>query len=207
MDRHTGPIPPPTTPGWSGAAPRWATDIDIKAARWGHPTRHRIGDACAREDVFPETRFDAVICNGVFGFGVDTPQMQARSWPPSPVLKPHGLLLLGWNTGQSVIRSRQPDRATSYARHSPDGRRARRSRTSPTSMIVLRKRWGAPDRAPSALSSSAHSLGADHHGGGVLHRRLKVRGKASKNQRPGRAPVRRVDAGSALLLCDEARNF
>lgn len=77
----------------------WTTDIDIKAARWGHPTRHRIGDACALEDVFPGARFDAVICNGVFGFGVDTPQMQTRSLASiARVLKPQGLLLLGWNT-------------------------------------------------------------------------------------------------------------
>lgn len=77
----------------------WTTDIEPKAARWGHKTRHRPGDACAIDQVFPDIVFDAVISNGVFGFGIDTAEMQRRSLTSmARVLKPGGLLLLGWNT-------------------------------------------------------------------------------------------------------------
>ena len=49
--------------------------------------------------LFPAEHFDVVLCNGVFGFGVDTPAAQTRAWEAmAAVLKPGGLLLLGWNT-------------------------------------------------------------------------------------------------------------
>ena len=43
--------------------------------------------------------FDAVICNGVFGWGVDSPQQQAEAAGAlARVMRPSGRLLLGWNT-------------------------------------------------------------------------------------------------------------
>lgn len=80
----------------------WTTDIDPKAARWGRHGRHRTGDLCDIDRVFPDITFDAIVCNGVFGFGVDTPEMQARAYAAmANVLKPKGLLLLGWNTDKT----------------------------------------------------------------------------------------------------------
>ncbi|PZU77244.1 MAG: methyltransferase [Brevundimonas sp.] len=77
----------------------WTTDIDPKAVRWGQPGRHRTGDVCAIDQVFAEQTFDAVVCNGVLGFGADTPQMQDQALAAmGRVLRPGGLLLLGWNT-------------------------------------------------------------------------------------------------------------
>lgn len=77
----------------------WTTDIDPKATRWGRPGRHRTGDVCEIDRVFPDLTFDAVICNGVLGYGVDTPEMQVRSLEAiANVLTDDGLLLLGWNT-------------------------------------------------------------------------------------------------------------
>ena len=73
--------------------------IDPKAVRWGQPGRHRTGDVCAIDQVFAEQTFDAVVCNGVLGFGADTPQMQDQALAAmGRVLRPGGLLLLGWNT-------------------------------------------------------------------------------------------------------------
>lgn len=77
----------------------WTTDIDPKAVRWGQSGRHRTGDVCAIDQVFAEQTFDAVVCNGVLGFGADTPQMQDQALAAmGRVLRPGGLLLLGWNT-------------------------------------------------------------------------------------------------------------
>lgn len=77
----------------------WTTDIDPGAARWGHAGRHRTGDVCAIDTVFPDITFDAVICNGVMGYGVDTVEQQRQAMAAmAGVLRPGGRLLLGWNT-------------------------------------------------------------------------------------------------------------
>jgi len=77
----------------------WTTDIDPRAARWGRAGRHRTGDVCEIDQVFPDLRFDAIVCNGVLGYGVDTPDMQIRALAAmSRILNDGGLLLLGWNT-------------------------------------------------------------------------------------------------------------
>lgn len=77
----------------------WTTDIDPRAERWGRRGRHRTGDVCEIDQVFPDLRFDAIICNGVLGYGVDTLEMQARSLAAmANVLVEGGVLILGWNT-------------------------------------------------------------------------------------------------------------
>lgn len=45
--------------------------------------------------------FDADLCNGVLGHGVDTPAQQTRALDGiAAILRPGGRLLLGWNTGR-----------------------------------------------------------------------------------------------------------
>ena len=77
----------------------WTTDIDAGAARWGRPGRHRTGDVCQADRLFSDLTFDAVVCNGVLGYGVDTPEQQRQALTAmAAVLRPGGRLLLGWNT-------------------------------------------------------------------------------------------------------------
>lgn len=77
----------------------WTTDIDTGAARWGRPGRHRTGDVCQADQLFSDLTFDAVVCNGVLGYGVDTPEQQANALAAlAALLRPGGRLLLGWNT-------------------------------------------------------------------------------------------------------------
>lgn len=79
----------------------WTTDIDPEAERWGRPGRYRTGDICEIDDVFPDMIFDAIVCNGVLGFGVDAPAQQRRAFQAmAHVLRPDGRLLLGWNRGR-----------------------------------------------------------------------------------------------------------
>jgi SAM-dependent methyltransferase len=77
----------------------WTTDIDPAHAKWGEPTRHVTGDLLSIDAPFASQSFDTVLCNGVFGFGVDTPAAQlAACKSVHKILKPGGRLLLGWNT-------------------------------------------------------------------------------------------------------------
>lgn len=76
----------------------WSTDIDPDAARYGVPGRHRTLDiALIDSDTFPVV-FDAVLMNGVLGYGVNTPrQCMAALAGVFRVLRSGGRLVLGWN--------------------------------------------------------------------------------------------------------------
>ena len=77
----------------------WTTDIDQAAARWGREGRHRTGDICEADSLFPDMTFDAIVCNGVLGYGVDSPDQQQRALKAlAAILRSGGRLLLGWNT-------------------------------------------------------------------------------------------------------------
>lgn len=77
----------------------WTMDIVEEASIWGHGARHRTGDVCNAHQIFSELKFDAVICNGVLGYGANTVDQQTGALRAlAEVLKPDGLLLLGWNT-------------------------------------------------------------------------------------------------------------
>jgi len=82
-----------------GGGEVWTTDIDSSAERWGRKGRHRTGDVCDADNLFGDITFDAVVCNGVLGYGVDSPEQQRRALTAlAAILKPGGRLLLGWNT-------------------------------------------------------------------------------------------------------------
>jgi SAM-dependent methyltransferase len=77
----------------------WTTDIEDRAEAWGRAGRHRTGDIGDAGRLFGDLQFDAVLCNGVLGWGVDSAQDQARALAAmADILKSGGRLLLGWNT-------------------------------------------------------------------------------------------------------------
>jgi SAM-dependent methyltransferase len=76
----------------------WTTDIETAHARWGQARRHFTCDVVEIDKLIPSEAFDSVLCNGVFGFGVDTRQAQLAALKAMRmILKPGGRLLLGWN--------------------------------------------------------------------------------------------------------------
>ena len=76
----------------------WTTDIEPRHARWGVAGRHFTCDVTEIDKLIPSEAFDSVLCNGVFGFGVDTRASQLAALKAmSVILKPGGRLLLGWN--------------------------------------------------------------------------------------------------------------
>ena len=77
----------------------WTLDIDPDAARWGRRGSHVVGDLLKVDGLFAPRYFDAILCNGVFGFGINEladQQLAVRAM--RGVIKPHGILLLGWDT-------------------------------------------------------------------------------------------------------------
>jgi len=83
----------------AGGGEVWTTDIDAAAERWGRSGRHRTGDVCEADGIFSDLIFDAVVCNGVLGYGVDSSEQQQRALKAlAAILRPGGRLLLGWNT-------------------------------------------------------------------------------------------------------------
>jgi SAM-dependent methyltransferase len=80
-------------------ATRWVTcDVSPSAAVWG-AREHVTTDVRAIGRHFSGDSFDAVLLIGVFGFGTDAPaDFGAALAAVIGVLRPGGLLLVGWNT-------------------------------------------------------------------------------------------------------------
>lgn len=80
----------------------WTTDIDRNVERWGVPGQHRTGDITHADSLFADLTFDTVVLNGVFGYGLNDEAAQRRTFCAlAAIMKPGGLLLLGWNTDRS----------------------------------------------------------------------------------------------------------
>jgi hypothetical protein len=53
--------------------------------------------------LYPTQHFDTIFCNGVFGFGIDTPEAQVSACAAmAQVMQPGRWMLLGWNTNKVV---------------------------------------------------------------------------------------------------------
>lgn len=73
--------------------------LDPDAARFGRAGRHVVGSLLALNLYFTASSFDVVMCNGVFGFGVDAFADQAQAMAAMAfACKPGGWLMLGWNS-------------------------------------------------------------------------------------------------------------
>jgi hypothetical protein len=77
----------------------WTLEIDPDARRWGRRGRHVVGNLLELDRLFPATRFGTILCNGVFGFGVNTrPDQRHAAAAMARMTRANGWLLLGWNT-------------------------------------------------------------------------------------------------------------
>jgi SAM-dependent methyltransferase len=80
----------------------WTIDIDPRAWRWGRQGRHAVGDLRDLSAIYPEQRFDMILCNGVFGWGIDTKEAQlAATEAMAENTRPGGWIMLGWNTNKT----------------------------------------------------------------------------------------------------------
>ncbi|MDD5586305.1 MAG: class I SAM-dependent methyltransferase [Alphaproteobacteria bacterium] len=79
-------------------------DFDPAVAKWGLAGRHHVADLLDVAKLFAPGTFDAVLCNGVFGYGVDNAESQIRAFEAmAAVIKPDGWLMLGWNAHKLEI--------------------------------------------------------------------------------------------------------
>ncbi len=77
-------------------------DVHPSTAAWG-ARDHIVAPIQEIDRHRPRGCFDCVIMNGVFGFGVDKVEdMRAALGAVHTVLRPGGLLVLGWNTDKHV---------------------------------------------------------------------------------------------------------
>jgi len=80
----------------------WTIDVDPETARFGSPNRHVVDGVQNLGGHFAPAFFDAIVLNGVIGFGLDEPTAIAQGLRAChAVLRPGGVLLLGWNTDRS----------------------------------------------------------------------------------------------------------
>jgi len=103
----------------------WTLDPDPSVVRWGVAGRHVVGKIEDAATAFPPATFDAILLSGVFGFGVDDVIAQeAAIHACSAVLKPNGLLVLGWNSDRvaadptalaAIVRHFEPSRDATLA--------------------------------------------------------------------------------------------
>jgi hypothetical protein len=76
----------------------WTIEFDEeRSRRYGGELRVTDGVENVAEH-FPPERFDLIICNGVFGWGLDTRDQAERAFRGChELLRPGGLFVLGWN--------------------------------------------------------------------------------------------------------------
>jgi SAM-dependent methyltransferase len=77
----------------------WTTDIDPAAAIWGEKDHHIVCDVKNINHACLPESFDAVLLNGVLGTGVDEEsEMNVALASIARILRPNGILLIGWNS-------------------------------------------------------------------------------------------------------------
>jgi SAM-dependent methyltransferase len=95
----------------------WTTDIDPAAAIWGEKDRHIVCDIGEIGNFCLVGSFDAVLLNGVLGHGVDEESTMNRAVKAiARILRPNGILLIGWNTQKKHPDPMELEAVTTYFR-------------------------------------------------------------------------------------------
>jgi len=76
----------------------WTLDIDAQESEHGNGEQHVVGDVTQLQRYFEPRSFDAIILNGVLGFGVDDLKMMNAAIDSCGLaLRTEGILVVGWN--------------------------------------------------------------------------------------------------------------
>ena len=96
----------------------WTTDIEPAAAIWGERDHHIVCDIASIDEVCPAESFDAVLLNGVIGDGVnDESGMNRTVTAIARILRPNGMLLIGWDSLKNLPDPITLETVTTYFRH------------------------------------------------------------------------------------------
>jgi SAM-dependent methyltransferase len=101
-----------------GGVEYWTTDINPAAAIWGEKNHHIVCDIAKIDDVCPAESFGAVLLNGVIGDGVDDESEMNRTVTAiARILRPNGILLIGWDSLKKHPDPMEIQAVTTYFRH------------------------------------------------------------------------------------------
>lgn len=85
-------------------------DIEPKKAIYGNQGHHTIGSASTLLQYYAPRSFDAIIANGLIGFGMNRLEdCEALLLGTHAVLKENGLLVLGYNDGAEFVNFKVRD--------------------------------------------------------------------------------------------------
>lgn len=88
----------------------WTIEIEPRRQRFGAP-QHIVGSLENLDRYFPKSHFDLILCNGVYGWGLDDALSCERAFQQCyDCLRDKGILLLGWND----IAEHRPFRLESF---------------------------------------------------------------------------------------------
>lgn len=80
----------------------WSIDLDPAAAVYGAPAGHFVGSICDVDKLAAGQAFDAIIFNGVLGWGVNTPEDALTALAAiGKVATTDALMFIGWNPGKT----------------------------------------------------------------------------------------------------------
>jgi SAM-dependent methyltransferase len=95
----------------------WTIDVDPAKARYG-AERHVVDTVAKLDAYFPPANFDAVIFNGILGYGIDDAgEAEVTVAQCFECLRPSGLFVLGWDDEEGVQVS--PDAIAALRRFEP----------------------------------------------------------------------------------------
>jgi SAM-dependent methyltransferase len=96
----------------------WTTDINPAAVIWGEQGHHVVCDIAKIDDACPAESFDAVLLNGVIGDGVDDENEMNRAVTAiARILRPNGILLIGWDSLKNHPDPMKIEAVTTYFSH------------------------------------------------------------------------------------------
>jgi SAM-dependent methyltransferase len=85
----------------AGGAVCRTLELDPAAARFGNGARHTVGSLTELGKHFAPGSLDLILCNGILGWGVDSPADQQQAFREmAAALASGGWLLNGWNRGR-----------------------------------------------------------------------------------------------------------
>jgi hypothetical protein len=96
----------------------WTTDINPAAAIWGEQDHHIVSDIAQIDKICPAELFDVVLLNGVIGDGVDDEsQINQTVTAIARILRPNGLLLIGWDALKEHSNPMEIHATNTFFRH------------------------------------------------------------------------------------------
>ncbi len=96
----------------------WSIDFDPDSAAHGAPNGHFVGDIKRIDALVGDLKFDIIMFNGIFGFGINTPGDAAAALEAmAKVARGGGLLVVGWNPGLTDGREMDVTRGRLHPAH------------------------------------------------------------------------------------------